>query len=195
MKLWIRYVEDGDAEGILKEFYDGVRTPAGRVPDNQKVLSIRPEVAVAKERLRRTLHGDASTLGARRADMISVVVSGLNDCRFCGTAHAGQLVRRREASKDGAVALYRDWRSADLSDQDRAMLEFVEKLNFSPSRMEEGDVQRLRDAGFTDVNILDIVALTAYRNFVNRLHDGLGMSVDNLRANLGDEFVDAFVRD
>ena len=82
MKLWIKYIEDGDSTGDLKEFYDGVRNPAGRVPDNQKVLSIRPEVAVAKERLRRVLHGEASTLGARRADMISVVVSGLNHCEF-----------------------------------------------------------------------------------------------------------------
>ena len=56
-------------------------------------------------------------------------------------------------------------------------------------------VQKLRDAGFNDENILDIVACTAYRNFVNRIHDGLGMSVDILRGNLGDEFVDSFVRD
>jgi hypothetical protein len=82
MKLWIRHVEDGEATGQLKEFYERVRNPAGRIPDNQKVLSIRPEVAIAKEQLRRTLLGEASTLGARRADMISVVVSGLNGCRF-----------------------------------------------------------------------------------------------------------------
>lgn len=82
MKLWIRYVDDDDAGGDLKDFYESVRTPAGRIPDNQKVLSIRPKVAVAKEQLRRTLHGEASSLGARRADMISVVVSGLNSCRF-----------------------------------------------------------------------------------------------------------------
>lgn len=82
MKLWIRYVEDGEATGQLREFYDSVRSPAGRIPDNQKVLSIRPDVAIAKEQLRRRLLGEASTLGARRADMISVVVSGLNDCRF-----------------------------------------------------------------------------------------------------------------
>lgn len=89
--------------------------------------------------------------------------------------------------------LYRNWRNAELSIQDRVMLEFVEKLNFTPTGMTEDDIQRLREAGFTDENILDIVALTAYRNFMNRLHDGLGMSADNLRPGLGDEFVDAFV--
>lgn len=74
------------------------------------------------------------------------------------------------------------------------MLEFVERLNFTPSQTTEDDIQRLREAGFNDENILDIVAVTAYRNFMNRLHDGLGMSPDNLRQNLGDEFVDAFAK-
>jgi alkylhydroperoxidase family enzyme len=72
------------------------------------------------------------------------------------------------------------------------MLEFDEKLNFQPSGTTEVDVQKLRDAGFSDENILDIVALTAYRNFMNRLHGGLGLSLDNLRERFGDDLVDSF---
>jgi hypothetical protein len=84
MKLWIRYVEEDEAEGELAAFYEEIRrqSPAGVVPDMMKVLSIRPKLAIAKENMRRALIGDASSLGARRADMISVVVSGLNDCAF-----------------------------------------------------------------------------------------------------------------
>ncbi len=84
MKLWIQYVEDDEAEGPLADLYERARkaSPRGIVPDMIKVLSLRPQVAIAKEDLRRALIGNASTLGARRADMISVVVSGLNDCHF-----------------------------------------------------------------------------------------------------------------
>jgi uncharacterized peroxidase-related enzyme len=197
LDLWIKTVEEDEATGDIADFYEESRqkNPRGRVAPMIKVLSIRPGVARAKEILRNSLLGDASSLGARRADMISLVVSGLNDCRFCGTAHGGQMVRRGDTSEDQASKLYLDWHKADLDAQDIAMLEFCEKLNFSPSRMTKDDVEGLRTAGFNDENILDIVALTAYRNFVNRIHDGLGMSADQLRANLGDAFVDSFVRD
>lgn len=84
MKLWVDYVEEDKAEGKLAEFYEQVRreSPAGAVPDMMKVLSVRPELAIAKENLRRALLGEGSSLGARRADMISVAVSGMNDCQF-----------------------------------------------------------------------------------------------------------------
>jgi len=84
VKLWIAYVEDDEAEGPLAELYERARKASARgiVPDMIKVLSIRPQVAIAKEGLRRALIGNASSLGSRRADMISVVVSGLNDCHF-----------------------------------------------------------------------------------------------------------------
>ena len=81
--MWIKHVEESLAKGETKELYDWARTIfKGRVPGMVKVLSLRPKVARAKEMLRQTLIGDASSLGARRADMISVVVSGLNGCRF-----------------------------------------------------------------------------------------------------------------
>jgi uncharacterized peroxidase-related enzyme len=71
--------------------------------------------------------------------------------------------------------LFRNWREAELDAQDTAMLEYAEKLTYTPSQVEEADVQRLRDAGFDDVQILDIAIATAYRNFINRIALGLGV--------------------
>ncbi len=84
MKLWIDYIDENKAEGKLAEFYEQIRqdSPNGSVPDMVKVLSIRPELAIAKDNLRHAVLGESSSLGARRADMISVVVSGMNDCQF-----------------------------------------------------------------------------------------------------------------
>jgi hypothetical protein len=81
--VWIKTVVESEAQGETAELYDWARTIFnGRVPDMVKVLSLRPKVARAKEMLRQSLIGNASSLGAKRADMISVVVSGLNGCRF-----------------------------------------------------------------------------------------------------------------
>jgi uncharacterized peroxidase-related enzyme len=74
--------------------------------------------------------------------------------------------------------MVQDWRSADLDPADRAMLEFAEKLTRAPATVEDADVEALRQAGFDDVNILDIVYLSAYRNFTNRFALGLGIAPD-----------------
>ena len=81
--MWVQSYEEDEAEGEVAELYEEMRPFFNnRVPPMVKVLALRPKVARAKEALRQSLIGDASSLGAKRADMISVVVSGLNRCRF-----------------------------------------------------------------------------------------------------------------
>ena len=61
---------------------------------------------------------------------------------------------------------------------DQAMLEYSEKLTLRPWDMEEKDVIRLRDVGFSDAAILDINQVTAYFAYANRLVDGLGVELE-----------------
>jgi uncharacterized peroxidase-related enzyme len=70
-----------------------------------------------------------------------------------------------------------DWRQMELSEAEYAMLEYAEKLTLTPSNMRETDVQKLRNAGWTDRDILDIVHVCAYFNFRVRVVDGLGLEV------------------
>jgi len=183
-QMWVDSVSEEEATGELKEFYERVKSPDGTVGGIYKVLSLRPKVAIAKQNLRLALLGEASSLGERHSDMISTVISGLNDCRFCGTAHGGMMIRRGDVTLDEGLKLYLDWPSADLTPQERTMLTFCEKLNFNPSATTEEDLQGLRDAGFTDENIVDIVAHVAYRNFIGRIHDALGLAIENERPML-----------
>ena len=70
------------------------------------------------------------------------------------------------------------------------MLEYAEKLTLTPSSMTEVDVQKLRDAGWSDRDILDIVHVCAYFNFRVRVVDGLGLELGNWqiqRARAGSE--------
>lgn len=65
----------------------------------------------------------------------------------------------------------------ELTPAEYAMLEYAEKLTLTPSNMREEDVQKLRDAGWTDRDILDIVHVCAYFNFRVRVVDGLGLEL------------------
>lgn len=75
-------------------------------------------------------------------------------------------------------ALKNHWRDAELSQADRAMLAYVEKLTLQPWDMVEEDVIALRSAGFSDAAILDINQVTGYYAYVNRLADGLGVDLE-----------------
>jgi uncharacterized peroxidase-related enzyme len=83
-----------------------------------------------------------------------------------------------------------DWRQMELTEAEYAMLEYAEKLTLTPSNMREEDVRKLRDAGWTDRDILDIVHVCAYFNFRVRVVDGLGLEVADWqiqRARMGAE--------
>ncbi len=65
-----------------------------------------------------------------------------------------------------------------MTDQRVAMLEYVEKLTVTPWDVSEGDVNLLREAGFTDRDVLDICEVAAYYAYVNRIADGLGVKLE-----------------
>ena len=71
-----------------------------------------------------------------------------------------------------------DWQQAAISDADRAMLNYAEKLTIRPWDMVQADVVTLRESGFSDAAILDINQVTGYYAFVNRLADGLGVELE-----------------
>ncbi len=73
------------------------------------------------------------------------------------------------------AAIETDWRTAGLSEQRVAMLTYAVKLTEAPGEMVRADVDALREAGFSDRDILDIAEITAYYAYANRIADGLGV--------------------
>lgn len=72
------------------------------------------------------------------------------------------------------AALRADWRTAPLTDQDRAMLGYCEKLTLRPASVEAADLDALRAVGFDDLGILQIAMIAGMFNYLNRIADGLG---------------------
>lgn len=73
--------------------------------------------------------------------------------------------------------LKNNYRDADLSTAEMAMLEFVELLTVQPANVVEADVERLREVGWSDEDIVDIVHQTAMYNYMVRIADGLGVEL------------------
>jgi uncharacterized peroxidase-related enzyme len=65
-----------------------------------------------------------------------------------------------------------------LEPADRVMLEFAEKLTRTPAEMKKEDIERLKEHGFSEEAVVDIVLITCMFNFMDRLADGLGVELD-----------------
>jgi uncharacterized peroxidase-related enzyme len=182
--------DDATLDPVQQDVFETALRRFTFVPDVVRALALRPRVAKAQSDLRDSLLGDELRIGRRRAELISLAVSGVNGCAYCGTAHAGTMVARGDFTPEEAAQAFKDWRRLELTGEDRVMLEFAEKLTFQPGQVEQADIDALREAGFDDLGIYDIVLVTAYRNFINRVNDGLGVSTDKLRARFGDELAD-----
>ena len=76
---------------------------------------------------------------------------------------------------DLVQAIRTDYSKANLNDQDRAMLDYVNQLTRNASRVSPADIERLRHVGFTDSAILQINLIASWFNYINRVADGLGV--------------------
>jgi uncharacterized peroxidase-related enzyme len=83
-----------------------------------------------------------------------------------------------------------NWREADLDEQEKAMLAFTEKFTLTPGRIADEDVDKLREAGFDESQILAIALGAGYRNWVDRIADLLG--VEEEKFDFPDEILKAF---
>jgi len=80
--------------------------------------------------------------------------------------------------KDLVEALQRDYRSAAISEQDRAMLDYVVTLTKDATKVSPDDHRRLRAVGFDDRGILQITLIASWFNYINRVADALGVGRD-----------------
>ncbi|MCF2871742.1 peroxidase-related enzyme [Octadecabacter sp. G9-8] len=115
-----------------------------------------------------------SGLSKLEREMIAVVVSSINKCFYCLTAH-GQAVRALSGDPKLGEMLVMNWRVADLDDRQTAMLTFVEKTTKASAEVTQGDRDALRDVGFSDRDIWDIASVTGFFNMTNRMASATDM--------------------
>ena len=93
--------------------------------------------------------------------------------------HHGRGLRRLLKDDELADAIEADWTTAPIDGKRRAMLTFSVKLTKTPADMTPADAAALREAGFSDRDILDITEVVAYYAYANRIADGLGIELES----------------
>ncbi len=115
-----------------------------------------------------------SGLSKLEREMIAVAVSAENRCFYCLVAH-GAAVRELSGKPALGEALVMNYRVAELSPRERAMLDFAVKMTVDSKQMAEADRQALRNAGFSEADIWDIAAVAGFFNMTNKMASAIDM--------------------
>ena len=181
---WVRVPDESELPPEVLELWAPSIEKLGFVPNVLRLFALRPSHLLAwNAHYDELMKGDSGLTKAER-EMIAVVVSVTNDCAYCIAAHSAAL---RKLTKDPALAdqIAADHLLAEISSRMKAALDYAVKLTKMPERLTEADVQTLRDAGWTDEDVMDIAEVTAMFNFSNRLASGLGWAPNPEYESLG----------
>ena len=157
-----------------------VQEKAGFVPNVFLTLAHRPDEFRAFFAYHDALMEKESGLTKGEREMIVVATSGLNQCLYCVVAH-GAILRIREKNPLLADQVATNYRKADITLRQKAMLDFAAKMSLQAHEVNDADIESLREHGFSDEDIWDIGAITAFFSLSNRL-----AHLTNMRPN--DEF-------
>ena len=152
-----------------------VQEKAGFVPNVFLALAHRPAEMRAFLAYHDALllkEGGALSKGER--EMIIVATSGANNCLYCVVAH-GAILRVYEKKPLIADQLATNYRKADITPRQRAMLDFAMKVALSAHEIEEADYAALRAHGFNDEDAWDIGAIAAFFGLSNRMANMIGL--------------------
>lgn len=155
-------------------YFEKCNEKLGFVPNVLRAHSFEPEKLDTFINLYNHIMFADSELTELEREMIAVVVSSLNRCFYCLVAH-GEAVRKMSGNPKLGEALSMNYRVADLQPRQREMLDFAAKLTERPAEITETDRNRLRELGFSDRGIWDIVATSSYYAMSNRMAIGVEM--------------------
>ena len=164
-----------DVPSDIRERILEVQSKAGFVPNVFLALAHRPaewRAFVAYHDALMLKEGGSLSKGDR--EMIVVATSAANDCLYCVVAH-GAILRIYEKKPLLADQVATNWRKADITPRQRAMLGFAMKVCERSQEIDDGDYAALRAHGFTDEDAWDIAAITAFFALSNRMASAIGM--------------------
>lgn len=151
-----------------------VQEKAGFVPNVFLALAHRPDEFRAFFAYHDALMEKEGGLTKGEREMIVVATSAANQCLYCVVAH-GAILRIYEKKPLLADQVAVNYRKADLSPRERAMLDFAMKVCQASHQVDEADFAALHEHGFSDEDAWDIAAITAFFGLSNRMASTIGM--------------------
>lgn len=171
---WLDVPERSELPETVQTLFAKFEDKTGLIPNVAKVFALTPEHFMRWFKYYDFLmRNKESELSRREREMIALAVSSNNSCEYCLASHSAYL---REITGDAVLPdlLVHNYRRAELSERERALLDFAVKLSGDSAEMSPDDLDPLRKLGLSDETIFEAAQVAAMFNFTNRLANALG---------------------
>lgn len=177
---WIDTIPYARAKGRLKTVYDRIKGPGNHIDNILLAHSLRPHTLDGHMALyRNVLHHPHNELPKWLLESVGVYVSLVNGCDYCVSHHyegLRKLLNDDERSARMRAALEAGQPDTVYDERDAALLAYAAMLAKEPSRVSSSAIERLRSAGATDGEILEVNQVAGYFCYANRVVLGLGIN-------------------
>lgn len=163
---------------------ESVQEKSGFIPNVFLVLAHRPDEFRAFMAYHDALMDKPGGLTKAEREMIVVATSAANQCQYCVMAH-GAILRVRAKNPHVADQVAVNYRKADLTPRQRAMLDFAMKVALRSAEVDEADIAAVKAHGFTQEDVWDMTAIAAFFAMSNRLANVTGMRPNDEFYKLG----------
>lgn len=180
--------EISDAQGHAAEMYAADMSEDAMVFAHTRAMAVNPEAHAAFEDL---VHAIVPSIGVRIYEAATLGAARAIGSPHCLLAHGRKSLRAGVATEDGL----RGFASGDdtgFTDAEQVVIRFAARLSTAPDAMTDADTRELREAGFSDRQIVDIALAAAARNYLSRALLALAVPVDTI-PDLDPSLADALV--
>ncbi len=184
--MFLKTIDESEATGRVAEIYAEEKAALGFVMSATECWTTRPDMLPLWEEFYGAVRGNFS-LPSRDWRLITFVAAKQVPSTYCSLVYGKQLAEDF-GSQDKVHSLRRDFRSAGLDERDTAMLAYADKVATDASKVTEDDIDGLRKAGFTDVQIADIALCASIRCFFARYVDATGAAPEAVFVAEDDDF-------
>ena len=171
---FIEPVSDEDASETARADFAADRERLGYVPTFSRLLAHHPAAVEGWQGLIGAIRAD---MDARRYELVTLSAARALRSSYCSLAH-GKVLADRFFDADDVRRLALDHRDAGLDEVDVAVMDFADKIVRDATAVTQEDVQRLRDLGLSDRDVLDVVLAATARCFFSKTLDALGAEPD-----------------
>ena len=166
-------VPDGAADGLMESLYADDTRALGYVPSHTLVLALNPGAYAAWRALQQAI---AASLGLRRYELVTLAAARSLGSEACLLAHGKKALAVMDRAE--LLRLLSGPGYPGLSPAEQAMMDYAARLCRDSAAMDDADSRALRDAGFSDREIVDITLAAAARNYFSRALHALAVEPD-----------------
>ncbi|WP_269936423.1 carboxymuconolactone decarboxylase family protein [Arthrobacter sp. HY1533] len=177
----------GAADGLMESLYADDARALGYVPSHTLVLALNPGAYAAWRALQQAI---AASLGLRRYELVTLAAARSLGSEACLLAHGKKALAVMDRTE--LLRLLSGPGYPGLSPAEQAMMVYAARLCQDSAAMDDADSRTLRDAGFSDTEIVDITLAAAARNYFSRALHALAVEPD-VPPELDDELREALL--